>query len=90
MYKAQLQKLHDVYSQFEVDVLFHCYNNKIVQFPTYLSLLIIRLLDSNFVRFKDSGIRMQVGGIEHAPALIELTDEGKEYVACLIQGNQNE
>ena len=93
MYKANLQLLHDRFTKFEVDVLFHCYKNGSSPFQKSLCLLVKRLLDCGYVRFGE--IDIYIGGhdmngkeIDASPCYIYLTDEGKEYVEVLINAKE--
>lgn len=50
IYKGKLRTAHDTFSRFEVDFLFELYNstNHELQFPSFLWLLVKRLIDSAY------------------------------------------
>jgi len=96
-YKANLRFAVEKYSQFEIDVLFELVrakSNKGLPFPTYLSLLIKRLLDSEFIRIiEPGGVGASLAGfydangeechIKLTPDLLVITDKGREFVKSL-------
>ena len=92
IYKANLRYTHDKFSQFEVDILFELYNaqpEKDFLWPSYLMLLIKRLLDSNYVDRaeglprKDGVSVFFVSDMPANPDNLKITKEGKEFVESL-------
>lgn len=86
MYKANLRFAIEKYSQFEMDVLFelaYSDENGAISFPQYLYLLIKRLLDAGFVRFKTSGGLLFMGGVKVNPDYLVITDKGLRFVESL-------
>lgn len=88
MYKANLQKLHDVYTQLEVDVLFEAFHKGSVPFANYLLIFVKRLLDSELIVSKNPGVYIMSGGVNASPCHLALTDKGREYVKALIQADE--
>jgi len=95
-YKANLRFAIEKYSQFEMDVLFELFRakpNKGLPFPTYLSLLIKRILDAGFIQIiEPEGIAASLRGfynngkfdfIKLTPDLLVITDKGREFVESL-------
>ena len=82
IYKANLRYAHDKFSQFEVDMLFECYNTAGgVLWPPYLMLLIKRLLDSKYViRHEDTQTNVSARGLKLNPDRLVITGEGRQYV----------
>lgn len=90
VYKNNLRYIFDKYSQFEMDVLFDLSrqsNRHPLPFPSYLSLLIKRLLDSGFVRVQQSGSSIKVGPVKINPDYILITDKGRVFVNSISSGN---
>ena len=83
IYKANLQYLHEKYSQLEMDILFELFNSAVgsyIPWPSYLNILIKRILDSGYVEIKYSGVQMDFGAIRAAPDLMIMTDEGRNFI----------
>ncbi len=85
VYKANLRFIHDRFSQFEVDMLFECYNlkkkGKRALWPPYLMLLIKRLLDADFLeRTRTASGRIRIGGLESTPDLLVITTKGQQFI----------
>lgn len=83
-YKANLQKINDVYTRFEIDVLFECGKNCEAYLSVHLLLLIKRLLDSNLVHCSYGSVITNMGGIDTSPCRIRLTPKGEEYYKALV------
>ena len=87
IYKANLCYTHDKFSQFEVDVLFELYNapaNKGILFPSYLMLLIKRMLDSGYVEgLEDKSPTYNALDKYAIPDVLRITDKGREFVDSL-------
>jgi len=89
IYKANLRFAIEKYSQFEMDILFELSKTgrrKGLPFPTYLSLLIKRLLDAGFVRIIENKTGMFVGPVKTTPDFLVITDKGREFVQSLSFG----
>ena len=85
-YKANLRFALEKYSQFEMDVLFELSKARPGQglpFPTYLDLLIRRLLDAGFVRIVQNKTGMWVGPVKTTPDFLLITDKGREFLQAL-------
>ncbi len=86
IYKANLRFAIEKYSQFEMDVLFALHNagpGKGIPFPTYLSLLIKRILDAGFVQIIETESGIRLGPVKVTPDFLEITKEGKAFVQSL-------
>lgn len=86
IYKANLRFTHDKFSQLEVDVLFELYHlpeNKVLLWPEYMYLLIKRLLDADYVEFRENPNRAVVGPIKLQPDFLVITGKGREYIDSL-------
>ncbi len=59
------------------------------QFPSFLMILIKRILDAEYVEVKFPENSVQILGMEMRPAYLFLTNEGREYIDSLgiDQGN---
>lgn len=87
MYKAKLKELSDVYTPFEIDILFECDKKDGVPFSKYLNILLKRLIDSNLIYIEDTGVYQYAGGVDMSPCWIRLTEEGKVFVEDLKSNN---
>ena len=86
IYKANLRFAMEKYSQFEMDVLFELSktgSDRGLPFPTYLSLLIRRLLDAGFVQIIETKSGMWVGPVKTNPDFLVITEKGQEFVESL-------
>ena len=86
LYKANLHFAIEKYSQFEIDVLFELSkirSGMYLPFPTYLSLLIKRLLDSNFVRIDENKTGIFTGPVKTTPDFLVITDKGRDFIKSL-------
>lgn len=86
IYKANLRFAMEKYSQFEMDVLFELFktgHSQGLPFPTYLSLLIKRLLDAGFVKIIETKSGMWVGPVKTNPDFLVITEKGREFVELL-------
>ena len=92
IYKANLRYAHDKFSQLEFDILSTLYKqpeNVSFQFPSFLMILIKRILDAEYVDVELPKSSVQILGMEMKPVYLFLTDEGREYIDSLgiDQGN---
>lgn len=86
IYKANLRYIHDKFSQLEFDILSALYKepeNARLQFPSFMMILINRILDAEYVEVKLPKSSVQILGIEMKPAYLFLTDKGREYIDSL-------
>ena len=92
IYKANLRYAHDKFSQLEFDILSTLCKepkNASLQFPSFLMILIRRILEAQYIEIKLPENSVQILGMEMKPAYLFLTDEGREYIDSLgiNQGN---
>lgn len=83
MYKANLQRMSDVYTPLEIDILFECDKSGGVPFTRYLLILVKRLIDSGLIRLHYQNVGIIMGSVDTSPCIIRLTDTGRQYVDCL-------
>jgi len=87
MYKSNLRFAMEKYSHFEMDVLFELYQarpNAALPFPTYLGLLIKRILDAGFVEIRvDPSMSVHFGTIKMSPDFLVLTQKGRAFIESL-------
>jgi len=86
MYKANLRFAIEKYSQFEMDVLLELYkaqSGSRLPFPSYLSLLIRRLLDAGLVQVLENKTGMWVGPVKTTPDFLMITRGGRDFVESL-------
>jgi len=86
IYKANLRFAIDKYSQFEMDVLFELSMTRPgrgLPFPSYLNLLIKRLLDAGFVRIIENKTGICAGLVKTTPDFLVITDKGREFIEAL-------
>ena len=86
IYKANLRFAIDKYSQFEMDVLFELSMTspgRGLPFPSYLNLLIKRLLDAGFVRIIENKTGIWAGLMKTTPDFLVITDKGREFIEAL-------
>lgn len=86
MYKNNLRFLYDKFTVFEIDVLFEL--NKIpqnqgLQFPSYLILLVKRLIESGYIKWIQTPKGIIIGGMKSNPDYLQITDKGKEFIDTL-------
>ena len=93
-YKVNLRYAHDRFSQLEVDILFKLHNSELhnseldmapeekvqEQWPSFLMLMINRILDAGYIEVIENQSSVQVFGMEISPIYISLTDKGREYI----------
>ena len=86
MYKNNLRFLYDKFTTFEIDILFELNKipeDKAMQFPPFLTLLIKRILESGYVQLIRTPAGVMIGGMKSNPDYLKLTEEGKEFVESL-------
>ena len=86
IYKANLRFAIDKYSQFEMDVLFELSTTRPsrgLPFPSYLNLLIKRLLDAGFAQITENRTGMWVGPVKTTPDFLMITDKGRDFIKAL-------
>ncbi|MDE0326501.1 MAG: HNH endonuclease signature motif containing protein [Candidatus Poribacteria bacterium] len=92
IYKANLRYAHDKFSQLEFDILSALYKepeNVSFQFPSFLMILIKRILDAEYVEVKFPENSVQILGMEMKPGYLFLTDKGREYIDSLGVDQEN-
>ena len=92
IYKANLRYAHDKFSQLEVDILSDLYKepeNARLQFPSFMMILINRILDAEYIEIKLPENSVQILGMEMKPAYLFLTDKGREYIDSLEVDQEN-
>ena len=92
IYKANLRYAHDKFSQLEVDILSDLYKepeNASLQFPSFLMILINRILDAEYVEVELPKSSVQILGMEMKPVYLFLTDKGREYINSLEVDQEN-
>ncbi|MCH7850598.1 MAG: HNH endonuclease [Nanoarchaeota archaeon] len=83
MYKNNLRFLYDKYTIFEIDVLFDLNklpDDKAMQFPSYLILLIKRLIETGLIEWIQTPQGVTIGGMKANPDYIKITSKGQEYI----------
>ena len=92
IYKANLRYAHDKFSQLEVDILSDLYKepeNASLQFPSFLMILINRILNAEYVEVGLPKSSVQILGMEMKPVYLFLTDKGREYIDSLEVDQEN-
>ena len=83
MYKNNLRFLYDKFTLFEVDVLFHLEKapkNVAIQFPSYLILLVKRILEERYIKWIKTPQGVMAGGMKINPDYLQITKKGREFV----------
>ena len=86
MYKDKLRLAHDQFSRFEVDFLFDCYRQrgKAVPWPSFLLVLLNRIMELGFVNVQRGNMMMSIGGLDNSPVYLSLSESGMEYVRSVM------
>lgn len=86
MYKDKLRLAHDQFSRFEVDFLFDCYRQrgKAVPWPSFLLVLLNRIMELGFVNVQRGNMMMSIGGLDNSPVYLSLSESGIEYVRSVM------
>ena len=90
LYKNNLRFLYDKFTIFEIDILFELEKipqDKALQFPPYLTLLIKRLIEANYVQLIQTPPGVMIGGMKSNPDYLKITPTGKEFVSHLSTDN---
>ena len=90
MYKNNLRFLYDKFTTFEIDILFELSKipeDKAMQFPPFLTLLIKRILESGYAQLIRTPAGVMIGGMKSNPDYLKITEEGKEFVESLNSKN---
>ena len=86
IYKVNLCYAHDKFSQLEVDILFLLYKepgNSSLQFPSFMIILINRILDTEYIGVKRPQSSVEILGMNMSPVYLFLTNKGREYIDSL-------
>ncbi len=86
MYKNNLRFLYDKFTTFEIDILFELNKipqDKAMQFPPYLILLVKRVIESRYVEWIETPKGVIIGGMKSNPDYLKITDKGREFVKNL-------
>ena len=86
MYKDNLRFAIDAFSAFEVDLLFHLSKqglSKGVPFPSYLFLLVYRLLEAGYVNLQREEPGLSVGNIKISLDTLAITKNGLDFTLAL-------
>ena len=90
MYKNNLRLLYDKFTLFEIDVLFELDKipqDKAMQFPPYLILLVKRIIESGYIDWIKTPPGVMIGGMKSNPDYIKITDKGREFIKSLYSEN---
>ena len=90
MYKNNLRFLYDKFTVFEVDILFELIKipeGKAIQFPSYLILLIKRIIEAGYVEWIKTPEGVKIGGMKINPDYLKITSSGKEFIDNLSDEN---
>ncbi|MBF0109279.1 MAG: HNH endonuclease [Magnetococcales bacterium] len=93
IYKNNLRKAHDKYSQFEIDFLYETYlirdnKNTGIQFPPYLILLIKRLLESGFLSRTVTQGGVYLMEMKSSPDIYRITNIGIDFIESFSKDNE--
>ena len=80
LYKSNLRFAHDKFSQFELDVLFEANKRRDLQLPSFMNLLIKRLMDAEFVKILQKDSKVFVSKMLISPGTIQITDKGRNFI----------
>ena len=83
LYKANLRFIHDKFSQLELDVLFETYKCEPTQptlWPSFMLILIKRILDAEYVECHEQGDHVTVSGLPISPDHLYITEKGREFI----------
>ena len=92
IYKANLRYAHDKFSQLEIDILSDLYKepeSANLQFPSFMMILINRILETEYVEVELPKNSVQILGIEMKPVYLFLTDKGRKYIDSLGVDQRN-
>ena len=80
LYKSNLRFAHDKFSQFELDVLFEANKGRDLQWPSFMNLLIKRLVDAGLVKIFQKDSTVFVSNMPISPGKIRITDKGRRFI----------
>lgn len=83
MYKNNLRFLYDKFTIFEIDVLFYLEKgpeNTSIQFPSYLILLLKRIIDEGYIKWIQTPPGVMAGGMKINPDYLQITEKGRGFV----------
>lgn len=85
LYKANLRFTHDRFSQLEVDILFLLGNtpSKPTMWAPFNKLLLKRLIDSQYISYRDMPAGVIIGGMKSNPDFIQITQKGIDFISSL-------
>lgn len=86
IYKANLQYLHDKYSNAEMDILFDLATKPLghgLPWTPHLTILIKRALDSGLLELHDPGARVFMANVRANPVYVLITPKGRQFVSDL-------
>ena len=90
LYKNNLRFLYDRFTAFEIDILFYLEKGSegtMIQFPSYLILLIRRIIDEGYVEWIKTPQGVLIGGMKANPDYLKITEKGREFVNDLQSEN---
>ena len=80
LYKSNLRFAHDRFSQFELDVLFEANDGRVIQWPSFMHLLIKRLVDAGLVEICREGGGVAIFDMRIEPESIHITGKGRTFI----------
>ena len=84
LYKANLQFIHDKFSQLEIDILFELYrtftSSRRIPCPPFMRILIGRMLDSDYIKYHEEQGTVFINGIKASHDFLSITKKGIEFV----------
>jgi len=86
MYKNNLRFLYDKFTLFETDILFELEKapkDAMFQFPSYLILLVKRIIESGYVEWIKTPVGVVIGGMKSNPDYLKITDNGGKFIKDL-------
>ena len=81
-YKANLQFIHDKFSQIEIDILFKLYEispNR-MSCPSFMHILIGRIIDAEYIEYHEQHGTVDIDGIKASPDYLSITGKGIEFI----------
>ena len=90
LYKANLQFIHDKFSQLEIDILFELYrkftSSKRIPCPPFMRILIGRMLDSDYIKYHEEQGTVFINGIKASHDFLSITEKGIKFVNEIDRG----
>lgn len=90
LYKNNLRFLYDKFTTFEIDILFELnkiQSNMSLQFPSYLVLLLKRIIEMEYVKWTKTPKGVVAGGMKINPDYLQITDKGREFINSISSKN---